>query len=66
MQRRELRNCLAHYGLGQYMDENNIIRTDTQKGLTNKTLNLDYCEAKHYLDKYLYELRDQIQNVLLV
>ncbi len=66
LQNRELRNSLAHYGLGQYMDEKDINSMDVLKGLTNKALNMEYAEAKHQLFTRLHELRNQIQATILV
>ena len=65
LQNRELRNCLAHYGLGQYLEEKDIIETDILKGLTVKAFNLDYFETKRQLFKHLLNLRDQIQANIL-
>lgn len=65
LQNRELRNCLAHYGLGQYLEEKDIIETDILKGLTVKAFNLDYFETKRQLFKHLLNLRDQIQTNIL-
>ena len=65
LQNRELRNCLAHYGLGQYLEENDIIEPDILKGLTVKAFNLDYFETKRQLFKHLLNLRDQIQTNIL-
>ncbi len=45
----EFRNCLAHYGLGQYLSENELHPNDLLKGLTQKSFNLDYYEAKNLL-----------------
>lgn len=66
LQNRELRNCLAHYGLGQYLEEKDIISTDILKGLTNKAFNLEYFEAKQRLFECLHHLRNQIQNDIFV
>ena len=55
------RNCLAHYGLGQYLSENELYSNDLLKGLTKKAFNLDYYEAKKLLYSFLDELTDQIK-----
>ena len=65
LQNREFRNCLAHYGLGQYLVEEDVLSTDILKGLTNKALNLEYFEAKQKLFEYLNSLRDQIKSIIL-
>ena len=58
---RALRNCLAHYGLGQYLSENDLIDGDVLKGLTNKAFNMNYSDAKDKLYTYLTELTNQIE-----
>ena len=63
---RELRNSLAHYGLGQYMSEKDILSADTMKGLTIKALHMESIEAKQRLFDYLTELRDQIESIIFV
>ena len=66
MKHRGFRNCLAHYGLGQFMEEKDILQKDVLKGLTIKAFGLDYYEAKQRLFIYLGSLRQQIQNVISV
>ena len=61
LKNREFRNCLAHYGLGQYISENELIIDDILKGLTNKAFNMDYLYAKGKLYDYLTELANQIE-----
>ena len=63
---REFRNCLAHYGLGQYIEEKDIASSDILKGLTIKAFHLEYIEAKQQLFDCLNRLRDQIQNTILI
>ena len=58
---RNFRNCLAHYGLGQYLSDSDLIEDDVLKGLTNKAFNLDYSVAKDKLYFYLTELTNQIE-----
>ena len=58
---RAFRNCLAHYGLGQYLSESDLINDDILKGLTNKAFNLNYIDAKNKLYFYLTELTNQIE-----
>lgn len=62
---REFRNCLAHYGLGQYMSEADLIPDDILKGLTNKAFNMDYLTTKKQLYTYLNELVQQIKLKIL-
>ncbi len=64
LKNRELRNCLAHYGLGNYLEEKEIIRTDVLKGLTVKAFHLEYAEAKHQLFECLNRLGNCIQNAI--
>ena len=52
LQNRELRNCLAHYGLGQYLEEKDIIETDILKGLTEEKPLVQIKTAK--TQKHLY------------
>ncbi len=61
LKNRAFRNCLAHYGLGQYVTANELIDDDILKGLTNKAFNLDYFDVKDKLYFYLTELTNQIE-----
>ena len=61
MKDRNFRNCLAHYGLCQYLSESDLIDDDVLKGLTNKAFNMNYSDAKDKLFLYLTELTDQIE-----
>lgn len=61
MKDRSFRNCLAHYGLGQYLSERDLIDDDVLKGLTNKAFNMNYSDAKYKLYFYLTELTNQIE-----
>lgn len=58
---RSFRNCLAHYGLGQYLTESELIEGDVLKGLTNKAFGMSYLETKDKLYFYLTELTNQIE-----
>ena len=58
---RAFRNCLAHYGLGQYLSEADLLQNDILKGLTNKAFNMDYSSTKEKLYQYLRELAQQIK-----
>lgn len=62
---RNFRNCLAHYGLGQYISENEIIENDTLKGLTVKAFGKDYYTAKAELYSMLKNLAKQIKEAIL-
>lgn len=61
----DFRNCLAHYGLGQVMKEEDIIEDDILKGLTDKIFNMDYILVKKLIYKYLGELCMQIKEEIL-
>ena len=61
MKDRAFRNCLAHYGLGPYLSESDLIDDDVLKGLTNKAFSMTYSEAKDKLYFYLTELTNQIE-----
>jgi hypothetical protein len=60
LQNREFRNCLAHYGLGQFLTEGDVVFNDKLKGLTEKAFNMDYSTAKECLYSYLNDLTAQI------
>lgn len=61
---REFRNTMAHYGLGQYMNENEIMEDDLLKGLTYKAFNMDYISLKKEIYKILKELTVQIESYI--
>lgn len=61
LKNRSLRNCFAHYGLGQFLKETEVNEKDVLKGLTEKALNMDYYSCKELLYKYLRDLRNQIE-----
>ena len=66
LKNRSFRNCLAHYGLGQYISESDLIADDPLKGLTIKAFNMDYIFAKKKLYSFLQELIDQIRSEILL
>lgn len=61
---RDFRNCLAHYGLGQYIKEDEIITDDILKGLTNKAFGKSYYDTKAELYRILKDLTEQIKRVI--
>lgn len=61
LKNRPLRNCFAHYGLGQFLKETEINEKDILKGLTEKAFNMDYHSCKKLLYKYLRDLKNQIE-----
>lgn len=62
---RNFRNCIAHYGLGQYINESEIISDDILKGLTNKAFGKDYLTTKKELFEILKSLTKQIRKKVL-
>lgn len=65
MQNRDMRNCLAHYGLGQFLRKDEVVAEDVLKGLTYKAFNTDYTSAKKRLYGYLGNLSEQIKTAIL-
>lgn len=61
---RNFRNTIAHYGLGQYMDEDEIMEDDLLKGLTYKAFDMDYISLKKEIYKTLKELTMQIESYI--
>ena len=64
LKNRSLRNCFAHYGLGQFLEEIEINEKDVLKGLTEKAFNMDYFSCKNLLYKYLVDLKSQIEETI--
>lgn len=64
LQKRSLRNCFAHYGLGQFLEETDVNEKDVLKGLTEKAFNIDYFSCKNLLYKYLEDLKGQIEETI--
>lgn len=64
LKNRDVRNCLAHYGLGQFMKASDIDENDVLKGITIKAFNMDYHSCKEQLYSYLRALARQIKDVL--
>ena len=63
---RRFRNCLAHYGLGQYITEREIDDSDILKGLTMKAFGKDYMTVKGELYAMLKSLANQIKEEVLI
>ncbi len=61
---RALRNCFAHYGLGQLLKEEDIIEEDILKGLTQKVFDMDYFSCKEKLYEYLEDFKKQIEEMI--
>lgn len=64
LKNRSLRNCFAHYGLGQFLKEIEINEKDVLKGLTEKAFNMDYFSCKSLLYKCLVDLKSQIEETI--
>ena len=64
LKNREFRNCIAHYGLGQVLKEEDVLEDDVLKGLTNKTFGEDYFSMKKKIYRYLSELVYQIESYI--
>lgn len=62
---RKFRNCLAHYGLGQYIKDNEVIIDDALQGLTIKAFGKDYTTTKQELYEILKELVRNIKLLIL-
>lgn len=60
----QFRNCLAHYGLGQFLKEIDLKEDDLLKGLTIKAFNLNYIDTKKQLYQYLKSLVKQIEMII--
>jgi hypothetical protein len=61
---KRFRNCLAHYGLGQFLEECDLKDDDPLKGLTIKAFNLNYIDAKKRIYEYLTDLASQIKTII--
>ena len=64
LKNRKFRNCLAHYGLGQFLNDDDIIDDDILKGLTKKAFGMDYFTCKKILYGYLQDLIKQIKKYI--
>lgn len=62
---RKFRNCLAHYGLGQYMEVFDIQSDKLYGGIIEKTFDKDYYEMKKIIYTELNNLVDQIEDIIL-
>ena len=59
------RNCMAHYGLGVEMTEDDIIVGDPMSGLTNKLFKTSYMQTKNAIYTELETLSKQLEDCLL-
>lgn len=58
---REFRNCIAHYGLRQFIKKEDIVYNDILFGLTQKGFNKDYFEIKEIIYAELKNFKKQIE-----
>ena len=63
---RQFRNCLAHYGLGQYLSESELKTNDPLMGLTLRAFNKDYSTTKKELYEHLMGLTYQIKDIIML
>lgn len=61
LKNQNFRNCLSHYGLGQFMSEADLKPNDALRGLTDKAFGLDYSSAKKMLYQNLNDFAQQIK-----
>jgi len=64
LKNRNFRNCIAHYGLGQFLTDDDVDIDDVLKGLTCKAFNMDYYSTKNILYTYLNDLSTEISNFI--
>ncbi len=62
---KEFRNSMAHYGLGQILNEMNINKDDILGGITNIIFDLDYIDFKNVIYDQLDSLSNQIEKYVL-
>lgn len=63
---RNMRNCLAHYGLGSVLQKDDLNENDAFGGLTNKLFNCDWQTLKNSLIEELWNLSEQLQKFLKI
>ena len=61
---RNFRNCIAHYGLGQFMTAEDLIEDDLLFGLTKKTFDKTYFEVKKFIYSQLRSVEKQISKLI--
>lgn len=60
----KMRNCMAHYGIGGVLSQNEVIANDTFGGLTYKLFNCDWILLKSNILSELKDLAKQLQNYI--
>lgn len=58
------RNCMAHYGLGQVMNDTDILTDTIMGGLIEKVFHMDYYTFKRLIFKELALLKAQLEQYL--
>lgn len=65
LKNRSLRNCFAHYGLGQFLKEIEVNEKDVLKGLTEKAFNMENLGSIHRVELWTM-LQDSILFLRLI
>lgn len=60
----KFRNCMAHYGIGVVLSQQEVIETDLFGGLTQKIFDEEWVSVKNFIVNELGELSEQISNYL--
>lgn len=60
----KMRNCMAHYGLGNVLNQNEVNINDEFGGLTYKLFNCNWIELKSNILIELKNLAEQLQNYM--
>lgn len=60
----KFRNCMAHYGIGVVLSQQEIIETDLFGGLTQKVFGEEWISIKNSIINELRKLSEQISNYL--
>lgn len=58
------RNCMAHYGIGVVLSQQEVIETDLFGGLTQKIFGEEWISIKDSIINELRKLSEQISNYL--
>jgi hypothetical protein len=58
------RNCMAHYGIGVVLSQQEVIETDLFGGLTQKIFGEEWISIKKSIISELSKLSEQISNYL--
>lgn len=61
---KKFRNCMAHYGIGVVLSQQEVIETDLFGGLTQKVFGEEWISVKNSIINELRKLSEQISNYL--